>query len=73
MFLAVAAGLVTAWGTGGNLQPEADGNGPDGHLRQQDTKRYLSFAVCGGITNQRLGLLDALLVAHATDLRCVAT
>jgi hypothetical protein len=65
--LAVAAGLVTAWGTGWNLQPEADGHVLDGHLRQQGTKRYLSFALCGGITNQRLGLLDALLIAHATD------
>ena len=68
LIFAVAAGLVTAWGTGGNLQPEAaDGSVLDGHPRQQGAKRYLSFALCGGITNQRLGLLDALLIAHATD------
>ena len=67
LIFAMAAGFM-AWGTGGNLQPEAaDGSVLDVHPRQQGAKRYLSFELCGGITNQRLGLLDALLIAHATD------
>ena len=68
MLIFALAASFTAWGTGGNLQPEAaDGSVLDVHPRQQGAKRYLSFELCGGITNQRLGLLDALLIAHATD------
>ena len=63
--------LVTAWGAGRGLQPEADESTDACDERssgcQQGTKRYLSFEVCGGVTNQRLGLLDALMIARATD------
>eukprot|EP00908_Phaeocystis_cordata_P014041 Transcript_25147.p1 GENE.Transcript_25147~~Transcript_25147.p1 ORF type:complete len:1461 (-),score=286.79 Transcript_25147:2270-6652(-) len=59
---------LAASGVSRALVPKHDGADGDGGAT---TGRYLSFELCGGLTNQRLALLDALLIAHATGRRAV--
>ena len=48
--------------------PEAATDAPARQQQQgaPEAERYLSFELCGGTTNQRLALLDGLLIAKAT-------
>ena len=73
MLLALA-GVAAVWVAGSGLVPESGDNSLDArHSRhtKKGTERYLSVQLCGGLTNQRLALLDALLIAHATDRRLI--